>query len=198
MRFSVVLNGRWLVLHPEKLHDIRFFRSTRSDKYTTPVFKGLITKSTQRKRNILNNSNFLSFIYLFLEYYKIKSEQIEIDIIEQKRKKEEAINLGNVEMMDIKLIQSELTETRNSHTTLKTEYINLIKSLEQLEETREINRFHAHPKLIALEQEFVILQTQYNQYQTANSNLHENNISLQFEINTYRRLLEGNKKILKI
>jgi len=129
---------------------------------------------------------------LFSEYYKIKTEQIQIEIIEQKRKREEASRSGDVRMMDTKVVQSELSENRKSYTTLQAEYIDLTKRLKELEEDLETTRFRSDPKLIMLDRELAMLQAQYNEYQAANSSMHENNVSLQFEISTYRRLLQGN------
>jgi chromosome segregation ATPase len=132
---------------------------------------------------------------LFSEYYTIKTEQIQIEIIEQKRKREEASRSGDVGMMDMQVVQSELSENRKSYTTLQAEYMDLTKHLKELEAGLETTRFRHDPKLIMLDQELAMLQAQYNEYQAANSNIHENNVSLQFEINTYRRLLQGNKEI---
>jgi hypothetical protein len=73
--------------------------------------------------------------------------------------------------------------------------MDLTKRLNQFEEDLEMIRFRRDPKLIALDQELVMLQAQYNEYQAAISSIHENNVSLLFEINTYRRLLQGNKQI---
>jgi chromosome segregation ATPase len=132
---------------------------------------------------------------LSLEYYTIKTKQIQIEITEQKRKKEEATRSGDVGFMDMKVLHTELSENRKSYTTLQTEYIDLTNRLQELEESLETIRFGHNPKLIALDRELAMLQGQYNEYQAATSGIHENNVSLQFEIKTYRRLLEGNKEI---
>jgi predicted nuclease with TOPRIM domain len=132
---------------------------------------------------------------LFSEYYAIKTEQIQIEIIEQKRKKEEASRSGYVGMMDMKVVQAELSENQTFYTKLQAEYMDLTKRLKELEEGMETTQFHGDPKLIMLDRELAMLQVQYNEYQAANSSIHENNFSLQFEINTYRRLLQGNKEI---
>ncbi len=145
--------------------------------------------------HFFDKSETLWFIFLFSEYYTIKTEQIQIEIIEQKRKREEASRSGDVGMMDMQVVQSELSENRKSYTTLQAEYMDLTKHLKELEAGLETTRFRHDPKLIMLDQELAMLQAQYNEYQAANSNIHENNVSLQFEINTYRRLLQGNKEI---
>jgi predicted nuclease with TOPRIM domain len=140
----------------------------------------------------LDKYEILWLIFLFSGYYTIKTEQIQIEIIEQKRKKEEASRSGDVGMIDMKMIQLELSENRKSYTTLQAEYMDLTKRLNELEEGLEMTRFRRDPKLIMLDRELAMLQAQYNEYQAANSSMHENNVSLQFEISTYRRLLQGN------
>ncbi|CAF3386827.1 unnamed protein product [Rotaria socialis] len=63
--------------------------------------------------------------------------------------------------------------------------------LQQLEDAYEDMKFEHNSKLTALDQMFASLLAEYNELQAAISNIHENNVSLQFEISAYRCILEG-------
>ncbi|CAF1120108.1 unnamed protein product [Rotaria sordida] len=63
--------------------------------------------------------------------------------------------------------------------------------MRELEEEFERIQLRRRQSQMSLEQEFVILLAEFNERKAAIGSIHENNVSLQFEINTYRRLLEG-------
>ncbi|CAF4301340.1 unnamed protein product, partial [Rotaria sp. Silwood2] len=124
-------------------------------------------------------------------YYKTKTEEVQKEVIEQTLKKTEASRSSDVGIMDMKTIKLALDESRNSYTALQTENSSLANRMRELEEEFERIRFRGFQSKTTLEQEFAMLLAEFNGLKAAISNIHENNISLQFEINTYRRLLEG-------
>ncbi|CAF3153543.1 unnamed protein product, partial [Rotaria sp. Silwood2] len=119
------------------------------------------------------------------EYYRIKIEQVETEIADQKLKKPALVHT-----VDLKTIRGDLGELRNSYGVLQSENAKLATQMRDLEEEFERIRFDRSQSQMSLEQEFAMRLAEYNALQAAISGVHENNVSLQFEINTYRRLLE--------
>lgn len=130
-----------------------------------------------------------------LEYYRLKTEHIHQEIAEHKRKKAEISHSTDVTVIDIKVVRSEIDEGRKYLTALRSENTTLANRLRELEEGWENLKFSGSRNEQIFTQEYGSLQAEYLSLQSAISGIHENNVSLQFEINTYRRLLEGNKLI---
>ena len=114
---------------------------------------------------------------------------------EQRLKREDESRLSNVASQDIKSMKSSIDKSRNSYAKLQSENSALANRMRELEEDFETVQFRRHQSQTKLDQEFNMLQDELNARQEAISSIHENNVSLQFEINTYRRLLEGNRSI---
>jgi len=124
------------------------------------------------------------------EYYRIKTEEIREQAAEQKRKIEEARRLGTVEVMDLSSLKSLLSENRDNYSQLQKEYSDLSNHLRQLEEDFErISGDHSRAQN-ERDRELADLRAQAEQREQAIAAVLENNVSLRFEINTYRRLLE--------
>jgi chromosome segregation ATPase len=124
------------------------------------------------------------------EYYRIKTEEIREQAAEQKRKIEEARRSGAVEVMDLSSLKSLLTENRDAYNLLQKEHADLSNHLRQLEEDFEqIASEHSRAQN-ERDRELADLRAQAEQREQAISAVLENNVSLKFEINTYRRLLE--------
>jgi chromosome segregation ATPase len=132
-----------------------------------------------------------SLIYLFdLEYYRIKTEEIREQAAEQKRRIEEARRTGSVEVMDLSSLKTLLTENRDNYSHLQKEHSDLANLLRQLEEDFERISGEHHRAQLDRDRELAELRAQAEQREQAISAVLENNVSLRFEINTYRRLLE--------
>jgi len=124
------------------------------------------------------------------EYYKIKTEEIREQAAEQKRKIEEARRSGAVEVMDLTSLKSMLSENRDNYNGLQKEHSDLSNHLRQLEEDFErISGEHSRAQS-ERDRELADLRNQAEQREQAIAAVLENNVSLRFEINTYRRLLE--------
>ena len=133
---------------------------------------------------------FLIFFVFLLEYYRIKTEEIREQAAEQKRKIEDARRSGAVEVMDLSSLKSLLSENRDNYAQLQKEYSDLANHLRQLEEDFErISGEHNRAQLDR-DRELGDLRAQAEQREQAIAAVLENNVSLRFEINTYRRLLE--------
>jgi len=92
--------------------------------------------------------------------------------------------------MDLSSLKSLLAENRDSYNLLQKEYSDLSNLLRQLEEDYErISLEHSRAQS-ERDRELAELRAQAEQREQAISAILENNVSLRFEINTYRRLLE--------
>ena len=92
--------------------------------------------------------------------------------------------------MDLSSLKSLLTENRDNYALLQKEYSDLSNHLRQLEEDFErISAEHQRAQNDR-ERELAELRAQAEQREQAIAAVLENNVSLRFEINTYRRLLE--------
>jgi len=124
------------------------------------------------------------------EYYRIKTEEIREQSAAQKLKMEEARRSGSVEVMDLTSLKSMLSESRDLYGSLQKEYAELSNHLRQLEEDFEqISSEHSRAQL-ERERELAELRAQAEAREQAISAVLENTVSLRFEINTYRRLLD--------
>jgi len=124
------------------------------------------------------------------EYYRIKTEEIVQQAAEQRRKIEDARRSGAVEVMDLSSLKSLLTENRDVYSQLQKEYSDLSNHLRQLEEDFERISGEHHRAQNDRDRELAELRGQAEQREQAIAAVLENNVSLRFEINTYRRLLE--------
>jgi len=92
--------------------------------------------------------------------------------------------------MDLTSLKSVLNENRDNYTQLQREHSDLANSLRQLEDDLErISSEHARAQN-ERERELADIRQSIDQREAAIAGVVENNVSLRFEINTYRRLLE--------
>jgi chromosome segregation ATPase len=124
------------------------------------------------------------------EYYRIKNEEIREQAAEQKRRIEDARRSGSVEVMDLSSLKTMLTENRDNYSHLQKEHSDLSNHLRQLEEDFERIASEHHRAQSERDRELAELRSQAEQREHAIATVLENNVSLRFEINTYRRLLE--------
>ncbi|CAF0877253.1 unnamed protein product [Adineta ricciae] len=124
------------------------------------------------------------------EYYRIKTEEIREQAAEQKRKIEEARRTGAVEIMDLSALKSLLSENRGNFDKLQKEHSDLANELRELEENFERISGEHNRAQNERDRELAELRAQAEQREQAIAAVLENNVSLRFEINTYRRLLE--------
>jgi hypothetical protein len=92
--------------------------------------------------------------------------------------------------MDLTSLKSLLSENRDNYNHLQKDYSDLSNHLRQLEEDFErISGEHSRAQN-ERDRELADLRAQAEQREQAIAAVLENNVSLRFEINTYRRLLE--------
>lgn len=92
--------------------------------------------------------------------------------------------------MDLTSLKSLLTENRDTYHQLQKEHNDLANTLRQLEEDFEQISGDHNRAQNERDRELADLRSQAEQREQAIAAVLENNVSLRFEINTYRRLLE--------
>ena len=92
--------------------------------------------------------------------------------------------------MDLSSLKSMLTENRDNYGLLQKEHSDLANHLRQMEEDFERISSEHHRAQNERDRELAELRAQAEQREQAIAAVLENNVSLRFEINTYRRLLE--------
>ena len=92
--------------------------------------------------------------------------------------------------MDLSSLKSLLAENRDNYTLLQKEYSELSNHLRQMEEDYERIASEHQRAQNDRDRELADLRGQADQREQAIAAVLENNVSLRFEINTYRRLLE--------
>ena len=92
--------------------------------------------------------------------------------------------------MDLSSLKSLLTENRDIYNHLQKDHNDLANTLRQLEEDFERISSEHNRAQMERDRELAELRAQAEQREQAIAAVLENNVSLRFEINTYRRLLE--------
>jgi chromosome segregation ATPase len=128
------------------------------------------------------------------EYYRVKTEQIRAEIESENERKRLLANESSIESMDKTVLTSSLKDTQNDLIGLHAENKQLQSIFDAIandlgkiqdEHSRE-TQFYDH-ELAQIRQEIT------NKQETID-NLVENNVSLRFELSTYRRLLDVEEK----
>jgi regulator of replication initiation timing len=92
--------------------------------------------------------------------------------------------------MDLSSLKTLLTENRDSFAILQKEHSELTHLLRTLEEDYERLSSEQHRLQLERDRELAELRAQAEAREQAIAAILENNVSLRFEINTYRRLLD--------
>jgi chromosome segregation ATPase len=185
-------------VHEEELHELESLGSLSID-----VNQFYRTELTRAIADIKNDFDILSEAQKreVQEYYRIKTEEIHEQAAAYKRRIDEARLSGSVEVMDLTSLKTLLTENRNSYIALQKEHSDLTNTLRLLEEDYEKISSEHYRAQSERDRELAHLRSEAEQREQAVSAILENNVSLRFEINTYRRLLEveeGRIKITKV
>jgi chromosome segregation ATPase len=126
------------------------------------------------------------------EYYRIKTEELHQRIAKESERKS-LLNIDDEET-DMNSVFSLLTDTNEEYKQLKLENnqldIDLNDTLDDLKRIRE-EQIRENEKL---DLEFNQLQQEFENKQDIVNKATENNISLQFELSTYRNLLNSEEK----
>ncbi len=127
------------------------------------------------------------------EYYRIKTEEINQQIEEEEDKRKSLISM-DYEETDMSSIFSSLMDTNDEYKELKAENIQLeVDYNDTLDDLKRIQeqRMREYEKL---QLDFNQLQNEFENKEDVVNQVVENNVSLQFELLTYRNLLNSEEK----
>jgi hypothetical protein len=128
------------------------------------------------------------------EYYRVKTEQVQAEIESENERKRLLASEGSIESMDKIVLTSSLKDTQNDLITLQTENKQLQSIFDTIaDDLEKIQEEHSR-QIQVNDQEFIRIRQQITDKQDTIDNLLENNVSLQFELSTYRRLLDVEEK----
>jgi len=128
------------------------------------------------------------------EYYRVKTEEIRAEIESENERKRLLASQGVLESMDIPGLTSSLRNSQNDLISLQIENNQLQSILDAIiDDFEKIQDEHLREKQI-YEQELAVIREQINDKQETIDNLIQNNVSLRFEMSTYRRLLDVEEK----
>jgi len=124
------------------------------------------------------------------EYYRVKTEQVRGDIESENERKRLLASEGVIESMDKTVLTSSLKENQSdliglqaANRQLQSDFDAILADFETIQEAHLRERQSS-------DQEFAQLQQQLNEKQETIDSLVQNNVSLRFEMSTYRRLLD--------
>ena len=131
------------------------------------------------------------------EYYRVKTEQVRAEIESENERKRLLASEGVVESMDkvaltntLKDNQLDLNALQQENKQLQAIFDAIVNDLEKIQD-EHLKEQHAY------EQDLGQIRNEINEKQNTINNLLENNVSLRFELSTYRRLLDVEEQHLK-
>lgn len=129
-------------------------------------------------------------------YYTVRMDEIRQQADKEKRMMEEAKKQGHVEVMDLSSLKDTLNTTAKEKGDLEVQNNQLMATLDAIE--REILERRATRDRLDAEGEMRLAQlnAEIQSIRDALQEAIEGNVSLRFEINTYRRLLESQEAYL--
>jgi len=124
------------------------------------------------------------------EYYRVKTEQVRAEIESENERKRLLASEGALEFMDKTGLTSSLKDNQNDLISLRAENRQLQSVLDAIaDDLEKIQDENSRGKQL-YDQELAQLQQQIADKQETVDSLLQNNVSLRFEMSTYRRLLD--------
>ncbi|CAF1632477.1 unnamed protein product, partial [Didymodactylos carnosus] len=127
------------------------------------------------------------------DYYRIKSEQL----VYQAKRQKETLMENVVEIRDVSTIRQGIVETKQQLTTLQSEYNAKLAILSDLETRMETQRRESRNEVDRYDREIIDLRAKLQYLLIAYDEIVTNKSTLEFEINTYRRLLDSQTEHIK-
>ena len=131
------------------------------------------------------------------EYYRIKTEQVRAEIESENERKRLLASEGVIESMDKTLLTSAVKDNQNDLINLHRENKDLQTFLDAIVNDLEKIRDEHLRERQSYDHELVQIQQQIADKQETVDSLLQNNISLRFELSTYRRLLDVEEQHMK-
>ena len=129
------------------------------------------------------------------EWYKIKTEEVEREVQEERERVR--VQTTGMSSEDAGNLRQSATDSSREFAALQTKHIELSTRLRQLEELYEHQKSENSVALSEREREIAILREKISELMSTYDELLGRKTSLEFEINTYRRLLECEETRIK-
>ncbi|CAF1071661.1 unnamed protein product [Rotaria sordida] len=179
-------------IHEQEMNELRNLSSPNIGIDPTTFYKNELQRAIREIRNDFENLSRSQRSELE-EYYKIKTDEIIQQAQQQKQQQNNQLsNQDNVNQLRISI-----NETKKDMLDLQQDYNNYLQQMSQLESKLETLKRENGDLIDTREREILELRSRLNQLMNAYDEILSNKSSLEFEINTYRRLLESEEAHVK-
>ncbi|KAL7672047.1 hypothetical protein ACOME3_006945 [Neoechinorhynchus agilis] len=176
-------------VHEDEINELKALCVPSID--TSQFYRAELTKAISDIRRDFDQLNRAQQIEME-EYYKVKTEEIKEQVTEEYRKYQELRQLNGGDRHEVTSnLRSDIAQSRQELGELQKERIDLESRLREIEDMYDRLRSEQMREDSEKEAEIYRVKAEISDREQALSTAMESNVSLRFEINTYRRLLEG-------
>jgi len=173
-------------IHEQEMNELRNLSSPNIGIDPTTFYKNELQRAIREIRNDFENLSRSQRSELE-EYYRIKTDEI----IQQAEKQKQQQQQQTVNQENSTQLKSSINETRKDIIDLQQNYQKYLQTMSLLEANLENLKRENGDVLDAREREILELRSRLNELMAQYDDIVSNKSSLEFEINTYRRLLES-------
>ncbi|CAF2939828.1 unnamed protein product [Rotaria sp. Silwood2] len=179
-------------IHEQEMNELRNLSSPNIGIDPTTFYKNELQRAIREIRNDFENLSRSQRLELE-EYYKIKTDEIIQQAQQQKQQQNnQLINQDNANQLRISI-----NETKKDMLDLQQIYNDYLQQMSLLESKLETLKRENGDLIDTREREILELRSRLNQLMNSYDEILSNKSSLEFEINTYRRLLESEEAHVK-
>lgn len=179
-------------IHEQEMNELRHLSSPNIGIDPTTFYKNELQRAIREIRNDFENLSRSQRSELE-EYYRIKTDEIVQQA--QKQKQQQTTALHNQE--NSSQLRTSITETKKEMFDLQQDYNNYLQKMSELESKLESLKRENGDVIDTREREILELRSRLNELMASYDEIVSNKSSLEFEINTYRRLLESEEAHVK-
>ena len=173
-------------IHEQEMNELRNLSSPNIGIDPTTFYKNELQRAIREIRNDFENLSRSQRSELE-EYYRIKTDEI----VQQAQKQKQQQNNQLINQDNSNQIRITINETKKEMLDLQQDYNNYLQQMSQLESKLETLKRENGDLIDSREREILELRSRLNQLMANYDEIVSNKSCLEFEINTYRRLLES-------
>ncbi|UJR34382.1 hypothetical protein I4U23_021790 [Adineta vaga] len=173
-------------IHEQEMNELRNLSSPNIGIDPTTFYKNELQRAIREIRNDFENLSRSQRTELE-EYYRIKTDEI----VQQAQKQKQQQNNQLINQENSNQIRINITETKKEMFDLQQDYNSYLQKMSELESKLESLKRENGDVIDAREREILELRSHLNDLMASYDEIVSNKSSLEFEINTYRRLLES-------
>ncbi|CAF0818254.1 unnamed protein product [Didymodactylos carnosus] len=173
-------------IHEQEMNELRTLSSGNIGIDPTTFYKNELQRAIREIRNDFENLSRAQRQELE-EYYRIKTDEIVQQA--QRAKREQGTQQQTQESSST--IRTTITETKKEMADLQNDYNSYLAKMSDLESRLETLKRENTDNIDSREREILELRSKLNELMASYDEIASNKSSLEFEINTYRRLLES-------